>query len=190
MDARGAYLGAALARRLDCRGRQHLLDIAGGSGIYACALAAAHPQLRATVFERPPVDAVARRLIVDRGFADRVGVVAGDMLSAPWPADCDMHLLSNVLHDWDVATVRQLLARSFAALAPRGTLVIHDAHLNAAKSGPLPVAEYSVLLMYFTRGKCYSVAEMTRMLTEAGFVVGSMFDTVADRSVITATKGA
>lgn len=35
MDARAAVLAPALARRLDCRGYRHLLDIAGGSGIAA-----------------------------------------------------------------------------------------------------------------------------------------------------------
>src|SRR5690606_19280725 len=40
MDARGTYLGQVLADTLACAGRSRLLDIAGGSGIYACALAA------------------------------------------------------------------------------------------------------------------------------------------------------
>jgi hypothetical protein len=38
--------------------------------------------------------------------------------------------------------------------------MIHDAHINAAKNGPLPVAEYSVLLMFASEGKCYSISEM------------------------------
>jgi len=47
--------------------------------------------------------------------------------------------------------------------------MIHDAHLNAEKNGPLPVAEYSVLLMFSTEGKCYSISEMEDMLSETGF---------------------
>jgi predicted O-methyltransferase YrrM len=188
MDARGAYLGTALARQVDCRAYHHLLDIAGGSGLYACAIAAAHPHLRGTVLEKPPVDQVARRLIGARGFAERVGVVGADMWTDAWPTGCDLHLLSNVLHDWDVPAVRRLLARSFVALAAGGMVVIHDAHLNAAKSGPLAVAEYSVLVMYFTQGRCYSVAELSRMLEEAGFTEVAFCNTVADRSIITARK--
>jgi hypothetical protein len=38
MNARGLYLGSALADRLDLSGRSRLLDIGGGSGIYACCL--------------------------------------------------------------------------------------------------------------------------------------------------------
>jgi hypothetical protein len=85
MDARGVYLGPAVARRLDSRGRNHLLDVAGGSGIYACAIVARHPHLRATVLEKPPVDQVARRSIASRGLSDRVGVRAGDMFAEELP---------------------------------------------------------------------------------------------------------
>ena len=67
-------------------------------------------------------------------------------------------------------------------------LAIHDAHINAEKSGPLPVAEYSVILMHSTEGKCYSVAEMNGYLAEAGFVEMEHHPTAADRSVIIARK--
>ena len=52
------------------------------------------------------------------------------------------------------------LAASSAALPPGGLLVIHDAHLNAAKTGPLPVAAYSAILMSVTEGKCYATSEI------------------------------
>ena len=188
MDCRGVYLGQAAARRLDLKNHRHLLDIAGGSGIYSCAFVAHHPRLHATVLEKPPVDAVATRCIAQRGFADRVSVVARDMFAEPFPADCDVHLFSNVLHDWDEPLVRQLLKKSFVALPSNGLIVIHDAHINADKTGPLPVAAYSALLMNITEGKCYSVAEMQGYLQEAGFGPAEYFPTAADRSVMTAAK--
>ena len=95
MDCRGVYLGAAAARALDTRGWTQLLDVAGGSGIYACAIVARHPHLRATVLEKPPVDAVARRAIGRRGLSAKVDVVAGDMLAGEFPGGFDAHLLSN-----------------------------------------------------------------------------------------------
>ena len=190
MDCRGTYLGAVMAEKLDLRGASRLLDIAGGSGIYACALVARHPHLRATVFERPPVDQIAAKLIARRGCAAQVAVAAGDMFTDPLPTGFDLHLYSNVLHDWDTDKVRRLLAASFAALAPGGTLLIHDAHLNADKTGPLPVAEYSALLMNITEGKCYSVGEMDTLLREIGFTDQQFHPLAIDRSVISARKPA
>ncbi len=188
MDCRGVYLSQAAAKLLDLRGRRRLLDIAGGSGIYACSFCAHFPELRATVLEKPPVDGITRRAVAARGFTDRVDVVGGDMLAAPLPGGCDAHLFSNVLHDWDEPVVRELLGRSFAALEPGGLVVIHDAHLNEDKSGPLHVAEYSVMLMHSTEGRCYSVAEMRGYLSDAGFKDATFTPAAAARSVITARK--
>ena len=188
MDCRGFTLGPALARKVSFAGRSRLLDIAGGSGIYACTLVAHHPQLTATVFERPPVDGIARTMIRKRGCTDRVAVVAGDMFTDPLPAGHDVHLFSNVLHDWDVPKVRSLLAASFAALPSGGLLLIHDAHFNADKAGPLPVAAYSALLMSVTEGRCYATSEMETLLAEAGFRDFTFAETTVDRSVMTALK--
>ena len=67
---------------------------------YSCALIDHSPQLSATVFERPPVDQAARVLLAERGYADRVTVVSGDMFSDLLPRGHDLHLFSHVLHDW------------------------------------------------------------------------------------------
>jgi predicted O-methyltransferase YrrM len=188
MDCRGVYLGQALAKKVDLAGRKALLDIAGGSGIYACSLAAHHPELRATVFEKPTVDRIARAAIERQGCTNRVDVRAGDMLGEPLPQGYDIHLISNVLHDWDEPVVRELLRRSYAALPADGLLIVHDCHLNADKTGPLPVAQYSVLLMHSTEGKCYSIGEMRSYLGDAGFSWQGHQATAADRSIITAVK--
>jgi hypothetical protein len=188
MDCRGAYLAPSVARAVDLRGHTHLLDIAGGSGVYACGLAAHFPHLRATVLEKPPVDGIARRAIATRGLSDAVSVVTGDMLSGPLPATADVHLFSNVLHDWDEPVVRDLVRKSFAALPARGLIIVHGAHLNAAKDGPLHVAEYSVLLMHASEGRCYSVAEMHGYLRQAGFGELTWTPGAAGRSIITGTK--
>jgi predicted O-methyltransferase YrrM len=188
MDSRGVYLAQAVAKSIDFSPWRHLLDIAGGSGIYACSLVTHHPHLAATVFEKSPVDRIAARAIANRGCSGKVGVVAGDMLAGALPRDADVHLYSNVLHDWDEPEVRQLIVKSFDALPPGGLIVIHDAFLNAAKDGPLHVAEYSVLLMHSSEGRCYSTREMEDYLIDAGFREATYRDTAAARGVMTAIK--
>jgi SAM-dependent methyltransferase len=188
MDSRGLNLGPVLARRLELKGRKHLLDIAGGSGIYACCIVAAHSQIKATVFEKPPVDRVARGCIANRGCSGRVNVSAGDIFDGPLPSGFDVHLWSNALHDWNEPAVRALLEKSFAALPPGGLVVIHDAHINREKTGPLSTAAYSVFLMVTTEGKCYSIGEMEGFLDDAGFGNIQYYTSAADHSVITARK--
>jgi len=188
MDCRGLYLGQAMAKKLDLGGRTRLLDLGGGSGIYSCSLVAHHAGLRATVFEQSPVDRIAKRCIEERGYSDRVDVATGDLFKDPLPAECDVHLFSNVLHDWGVAEAKQLLGISHAALPKGGLLIIHDAFINAGKTGPLPVAEYSALLMHSTQGKCYSVGEYADLLREVGYEPGTYQDTAADRGFMVAIK--
>ena len=112
------------------------------------------------------------------------------MFAGALPNGFDVHLISNVLHDWDVPVVKKILAASFRALSPGGLLVIHDAHLDADKSGPLHVAGYSVMLMHSTEGRCYSTAEMEDYLGQVGFVDPQFRPTLAGRSIISATKPA
>ena len=189
MDCRGILLGSAMAKTLDLSQNKTLLDIAGGSGIYACALTAKNTHLRATVLERPPVDRIARECIAKQGCSERVDVLAGDIFAAPLPTGFDVHLMSNVLHDWDEPDVRKLLEKSHAALPDEGLLVIHDAYINAEKTGPLHIAEYSALLMNITEGKCYSLREMQAFLGNAGFDWLGHHPTAVGRSYIVARKG-
>jgi predicted O-methyltransferase YrrM len=188
MDARGAFLGPGLTAALDGLPARRVLDIGGSSGVYSCALIDHSPHLSATVFERPPVDHAARTLLAERGYANSVSVMSGDMFSDPLPAGHDLHLFSHVLHDWGEPHVRQLLSASFAALEPGGWLVDHDTHINATKTGPLPVAEYSVLLMHSTPGKCWSEDELAAFLLETGFVDVDCRPTAADRTAIIARR--
>jgi SAM-dependent methyltransferase len=188
MDCRGVLLGPAMAKQLDLSKSHALLDVAGGSGIYACSMVVRHPHLRAAVLEKPPVDAIARACITRQHCSDRVEVVSGDMFVGDWPTGFDVHLISNVLHDWEEATVRDLLKKSHEALAPDGLLLVHDAYINAEKTGPLHVAEYSALLMQITEGKCYSLSEMRTYLDQSGFEWIDHKPTAVSRSVIVARR--
>ena len=188
MDCRGILLGPALAKALDLSQHTALLDIAGGSGIYACALSAKNPHLRATVLERSPVDRIATECIAKQGCSERVNVHTGDIFAEALPAGFDVHLWSNVLHDWDEADVRKLLAKSHATLPSGGLVVIHDAFINAEKTGPLHIAEYSALLMNITEGKCYSIGEYRTYLNELGFEWVEHKNTAVGRGYIVARK--
>ncbi len=167
MDCRGRLLAQSLANKLDLTGRTSLLDIGGGSGIYACSIAA--------------------RLIEERNSAPRVTVATGNMFEG-LPTGHDVHLFSNVLHDWGIPEVQKLLAASHAALPPGGLLVIHDAIINAEKNGPLHVAEYSCLLMHSTQGKCYSIGEYATLMEASGFTPGPYQDTTVARGFITGLR--
>lgn len=188
MDARGAFLAPALAAAVPDIPITALLDVGGSSGVYSAALLADRPHARAAVFERPPVDTAARTILAARGLAERVDVITGDMFRDPFPRGFDVHLYSQVWHDWDTPRVEHLLAASFAAVPPGGRLIDHDTHLDADKRGPLAAAEYSVLLLHSTPGRCWSTGELTAMAERAGFVDVEHRPAAGGRGVLLATR--
>jgi predicted nicotinamide N-methyase len=190
MNCRGIAMGQSLAEHVTehLKTVKHVADIGGGSGIYACTLVAKHPHLRATVLEQTPVDRLAEAEIKKHQLGDRVVVQSGNMFTDPWPDGTDCVLLSNVLHDWDLPEVRELIQKTSDALPQGGKVIIHEAFLNDDKNGPLPVAEYSVLLVNITQGKCYSCAEYGEILKEHGFDVLPYQGTIADRGFFVAVK--
>ncbi|TCO64449.1 methyltransferase [Actinocrispum wychmicini] len=189
MDARGRYLGPALGDALRDLRPQRVLDVGGSSGIYACSLVEVLPETTAAVLDMPSVVDFSRSSIAARGLADRVDVIAGDMF-AELPTGFDVHLFSNVLHDWSSADIERLAAASFAALPPGGVLVDHDMHIDDDKTGPLRQAEFSVRMMLMTAGRCYSAAELTEIFRTVGFAEVTHKPTTAGYSVVVARKPA
>jgi predicted O-methyltransferase YrrM len=188
MDCRGRVLGpglvAAIAGSQPGSQPHRLLDVGGGSGVYSIAVAQEFPETRATVLEASPVDRIARRTISAARLDGRIDVVMADMFTDSWPANHDTHLFSNVLHDWNEADCRRLLAKSVAALPHGGRLLIHDMLLDDDKTGPLWAAEYSVLLTTVTQGRLYSAAEIGSWLADLGMRVADRAPTALGRSVL------
>jgi hypothetical protein len=188
LAGRARNVAPVLAERCPLPDARVLLDVGGGTGIYAIAWLQRHPRLRAVVWDRPEVLKVAAEMAAEHGVADRVTCVPGDMFVDPVPSGADVVLLSNVLHDWDVPRCRALVARCAGALPAGGRLLIHDVFLNDALDGPLPVALYSAALFALTEGRAYSAGEYRGWLGEAGLHPGPMRPTLAHCGVISAAR--
>jgi hypothetical protein len=189
MDSRGAYFAPALASSFNFSEYNSLIDIAGGSGLYAACIKARHPSVKTALLEKPPVDKIAGIGLEKRGMKDKVEIIGHDMFGDELPKGFDIHLYSHVIHDWEIEQNRRLFKKSFESLNKNGIIMIHDAHINNDKNGPLSVAEFSVLLMFATRGKCYSFGEMQELLLSEGFVDINFQPTFGNRSIITGKKG-
>jgi ubiquinone/menaquinone biosynthesis C-methylase UbiE len=187
LAGRARCVAPVLARQYPLPHARRLLDVAGGTGLYAIAWLQQHPSLQAVIWDRPEVLKVAQEMAGIYQVSDRLTVQAGDMFVDPVPPDCDVILLSNVLHDWDVPECKALIKRLAAALPSGGELVIHDVFLNDALDGPLPIALYSAALFSLTEGRAYSGAEYSSWLTEAGLQPGPIIPTLVHCGVLPAT---
>jgi SAM-dependent methyltransferase len=188
LAGRANNVAPVLAGRLSLEDAKVLLDVGGGTGIYSIACLKRYRKLRAVVWDRPQVLKVAREFADAAGVAGRITLMPGDMFVDPVPSDCDVMLLSNILHDWDVPDSKALVARLAAALPPAGQLLIHDVFLNDALDGPLAVALYSANLFCLTEGRAYSAAEYRAWLLEARLSPAPVVPTLAHCGVLAAKK--
>jgi hypothetical protein len=188
LAGRARNVAPLLAERVPLDGARRLLDVGGGTGIYAVACLRKNARLRAVVWDRPEVLKVAREFADGYGVADRLECRPGDMFRDAVPADCDVMLLSNILHDWDVPECRALVRRCAEALPAGGRLLVHDVFLNDALDGPLPIALYSAALFALTEGRAYSAAEYRDWLAAAGLTPGAVVPTLIHCGVLTGSK--
>lgn len=188
MDSRAAYFAPPLANAFDFSKYKSILDVGGATGIYSAAVIAKYPHITAAVFEKTPIDSIAQYAVSKRNLTDKINVIKGDMFEDELNQGFDIHLYSHVLHDWDSEKNRQIINNSFRNLNSGGIIMIHDAHLNRGKNGPLSVAEYSIFLMFASYGKCYSIGELEELLSDAGFIDISLKPTIGNRSIITGRK--
>jgi 3-hydroxy-5-methyl-1-naphthoate 3-O-methyltransferase len=187
MDSRGAYFAPGIAKSFDFNKYTSIIDIGGASGIYVASIIEHYPHLKGGVLEKSPVDKIAEISISQKGKQDKITVFEGDMFNSI-PLGFDIHLFSHVMHDWNIEQNSKLIKNSFETLNNGGVMMIHDAHINPDKTGPVSVAEYSVLLMFSTYGKCYSIGELGKIMESEGFKDIREIKTIGNRSIIIGEK--
>jgi O-methyltransferase domain/Dimerisation domain len=166
-----ARMGArALWNAVDLGASTHLVDVGGGPGELAISALETYPTLRATIFDRGPVLAIAREYSASRGVSERLDFVTGDALHDPVPA-CDVALVSSLVHAYGVDETRRIAANVAAGVAPGGLVLIREFLWDdEAHSGPLPVALFAVNMLIGTpTGRCWTAAELESIFGAAGF---------------------
>lgn len=188
MHSHSAPAATGVARNGDFEGVTRLLDVGGGSGCYAIALAQAHPALRCTVMELPAMCSIAQEYIAASGVDDRVDTCAVDMFREAWPRGYDAVLLSNIFHDWSLQTCAGLGKKAYEALPAKGRIYLHEMLLNEDGSGARTPASFSVMMLIGTRGRQYTFGELKGVLQRAGFVDIAVSATYGYYSLISGRK--
>ncbi|MFE0131921.1 methyltransferase [Streptomyces sp. NPDC059037] len=152
-----------------------ILDLAAGSGLYGCLLAAEFPAARVTLLDWPDVLGTHRAAAQRLRVADRVTELSGDVLTAPYGGPYDLVLLNNVLHNFGERRCVELLTRAAEALKPGGRVVVQDFVPGGPDTDPEGVARiFSVLMLIITaEGQVYDGDQMQDMLAAAGLSIVS-----------------
>lgn len=188
MQSQSLPAALGLASHESFRDARRLLDVGGGSGCFSIALARRHPDLRCTVMELPAMCPVVSRYVAQAGLQGRIDVRAADMFKDPWPAGHDAVLFSNVFHDWAGHANSRLAEQAFAALDPKGSLMVHEMLLADGLDGPLASASFSVMMLLAVGGRQYTARELAAIAEGAGFCRIRVSPAYGYYSLMTATK--
>jgi len=160
----------ALAESYDFSHHRRILDLGGGTGSFLRSLAQHYAELNGTLFETPPVAAIARKSLSESSVAERIDVIEGDFFRDPIPAGYDAILLANVIHLFSPEHNRELLARIRAGVAPGTTLLLVDFWTDASHTQPIFAALMAGEFLSVTgEGDSYSVEEVGDWLDRSGW---------------------
>jgi ubiquinone/menaquinone biosynthesis C-methylase UbiE len=179
----------ALSQHLSADTVTRVLDLAAGSGVWSIALAQGSEKATVTVVDWPEVIPITRKTVSKFGLGERYSYVAGDLLQADFGSGHTVATLGHILHSEGRDRSRELLKKTFKALAPGGTIAVAEFLVNEDRTGPLNGLFFAVNMLVNTdTGDTYSFEEISSWLKEAGFTNPRTLDAPGPSPLILATK--
>lgn len=157
------------ARQFDTAGYQTHCDIGGASGDLSIQMAIHHPQITSVTFDLLQVAPIAQRNIDLHKLSDRVSVVSGDFFTDDLPK-ADIITMGNILHNWNLEKIKELIKRSWNALPKGGAFVVIENIIDdERRKNAFGMMMSLNMLLNTTGGFNFSAADFTSWAKEAGF---------------------
>src|SRR5207253_3727124 len=102
-----------------------------------------------------------------RRASQRCELVSGDFFEAV-PEGADLHLLKQIVHDWDDERATRLLQNCHRALGPAGKLLLVEMVIPP-ENRPSPAQAMDLNMLVVLGGRERTEEEYRRLLQEAGF---------------------
>ncbi|MCU1384954.1 MAG: methyltransferase protein [Acidobacteria bacterium] len=182
-QAIAAILGVAAA------GPIKVLDIAAGHGIFGIAIGQANPQAEIVAVDWAGVLKVAAENAATMRVGARHTLVAGDAFTVDWGTGYDLALMTNFLHHFDIPTCTTLLTKVAASLNTGGRIAVLEFVPNEDRISPPGSAMFAMQMLGGTpSGDAYTLAELTSMLTAAGFSTVAGHPLQGPQTLVVGTK--
>ena len=161
----------ALLDRFDFSSVKTLADVGSGGGGVAITITKACPHITATAIDLPQVAPIAQKIVEEERAAQRVKVVAADLLSEPLAGSYDVAVLRAFLQVLSAQDARMALKHVSAAVIPGGKIYIIGQILDDSRRAPLVAVGFNLaFLNTFDAGESYTEKQHREWLTDAGFV--------------------
>ncbi|MBL9211025.1 MAG: hypothetical protein JNL92_11195 [Opitutaceae bacterium] len=159
----------AIARQFPWAGYKTYVDVGTAQGDLAVQIALANPHLAGAGYDLPEVGPIFEEYVAHHGLTGRVAFKAGNFFTDPLPT-ADVVLMGHILHDWNLAEKKMLLAKAHAALPKGGAVVIYDSVIDDDRSQNAFGLMMSLNMLIETKGGFdYTGADCMGWMKEAGF---------------------
>ena len=159
-----------LARSRDFSDFQSLVDVGGGSGGLAIAMAETWPNLSITIADLPAITPVAQRYADEAGFATRIKVCPTNVVRDPLSGSYDIAVMRGLFPVLTGDQIRCVLTNVYSALKPGSPLYVVGWILDDSRTAPLSYATYNLLFVNdYADGLIHTEGEHRSWLEEAGF---------------------
>ena len=167
----GLSLGSArvIAKKFPWKRYRTFVDVGCAQGGVAVELALAHKHLTGGGMDLPVVQPVFEAYAKARGVDSRVRFVPGDFFKESLP-HADVIIMGHILHDWNLDDKMMLLRKAYAALPPKGALIVHEALIDDDRKTNAFGLLMSLNMLIETHGGFdFTGADCRKWMKEAGF---------------------
>jgi 2-polyprenyl-3-methyl-5-hydroxy-6-metoxy-1,4-benzoquinol methylase len=176
--------------RINLEKSHRILDVGGGSGVFAMAFVRAGEGLTATVFDLPNVIPITRKYILDEGMEGKINTVEGDYNADPLPTGYDIVFLSAIIHANSYLENQELVRKCAASLNPGGRIIIKDQVMKDSRIEPASGALFALNMLVNTRaGDTYTEKEIKEWFDHAGIRFVETIATPGTDSMVIGRKG-
>jgi O-methyltransferase domain/Dimerisation domain len=169
MTGRTLPAARAIASKFPWRRYETFADLGTSEGVVPVLVALAHKHLRCAGFDLPPVRPIFEQFARAHKVSDRVRFQAGNFFTDPLPP-AEVYSMGAILHDWNLAEKRSLIAKVYNALPRDGAFIVFEWLIDDRRSERVPALMMSLNMLIETPGGFdFSGADCRGWMRDAGF---------------------
>jgi ubiquinone/menaquinone biosynthesis C-methylase UbiE len=171
MQELSLHANEELSQSLNLKGVRKLVDVGGGDGTNAIALARRWPDLKTVIFDSATVCTIADGNIKSQNMTSQVSTSAGHAFLSPFPEGIDALMFCHFFTIWGEMKGKELLRKCYDALPKGGRVILFNMIQQDNEKGPLSAAVGSPYFLGIATGlgMLYTAREYKEWFAAAGF---------------------
>ncbi len=184
--SRGANL--AIASKFPWTEFGTVVDVGPAQGDLLTQVTLRHKRLLGIGFDLPEVGPIFEEYIEANGLSSRVQFQAGSFFTDPIPS-ADVVMMGHILHDWNLAEKRMLIAKAYSALPKGGALLVYESIIDDDRCKNAFGLLMSLNMLIETPGGYdYTGADCIGWMKDAGFKEARVEHLVGPDSMVIGIK--